>query len=181
MKDTDTKRAVAATLTTPLGALRVVASPRGLRRIDFRARQTGRDLSARARRGRTYLVQPSAPAARRAQVHLEAAVRQLREYFDGRRKTFDVPLDLEGTAHQQRVWNALLDIPFGRTISYGDLAKRLGSPRAARAVGRACSTNPVPVVVPCHRVVGGDGGLHGYDGGLWRKRILLDLERSPQR
>jgi methylated-DNA-[protein]-cysteine S-methyltransferase len=106
-----------------------------------------------------------------------AAVRQLEEYFDGRRTVFDLPLALTGTAFQQRVWAALCEIPFGETVSYGDLAERIGRPTAARAVGLANGKNPVGIIVPCHRVVGSSGDLTGYGGGLHRKRHLLAFEQ----
>ena len=105
------------------------------------------------------------------------AVRQLREYFDGERTEFDLRLSLGGTPFQQRVWAKLRDIPFGTTVTYGQLANRIGRPMAARAVGLANGQNPISIIVPCHRVVGSDGGLTGYGGGIERKRYLLDLER----
>ena len=101
---------------------------------------------------------------------------QLTEYFDGTRTEFDVPLSLTGGAFQRRVWRALQDIPYGKTDSYGAIARRLGVPSAARAVGVANRQNPVCVIVPCHRVIGADGSLTGYGGGLARKRLLLELE-----
>ena len=101
---------------------------------------------------------------------------QLTEYFDGARTAFDVPLALTGSAFQRRVWRALQDIPYGETASYGAIAGRLGVPSAARAVGVANRQNPVCVIVPCHRVIGADGSLTGYGGGLARKRLLLELE-----
>ena len=101
---------------------------------------------------------------------------QLGEYFEGRRTSFDVPLALDGTPFQLRVWRALLEIPYGETTSYGELARRIESPRAVRAVGLANGRNPVAVIVPCHRVIGADGTLTGYGGGLERKRLLLELE-----
>ena len=105
------------------------------------------------------------------------AVKQLREYYDGKRTTFDLPLDLQGgTAFQQSVWQALLEIPSGETTSYGRLSQHIGKPAAVRAVGSAVGRNPVSVIVPCHRVVGGDGSLTGYAGGLDRKTALLKLE-----
>jgi methylated-DNA-[protein]-cysteine S-methyltransferase len=105
------------------------------------------------------------------------AARQLREYFDGERTAFDLPLALDGTEFQRRVWAQLRAIPYGQTVSYGQLADRLGQPSASRAVGLANGKNPVSIVVPCHRVVGTDGGLTGYGGGIERKRYLLDHER----
>jgi len=105
------------------------------------------------------------------------AARQLAEYFAGQRTEFDVPLSLEGTPFQRRVWAALAEIAYGETLSYGGLADRIGRPTAARAVGLANGRNPVSIIVPCHRVVGADGSLTGYGGGLGRKRRLLAFER----
>ncbi len=102
--------------------------------------------------------------------------RQLDEYFDGARRTFDLSLEPIGTNFQRRVWDALLDIPYGETRSYGDIAVAIGNPKAAVAVGAANGSNPLPIVIPCHRVVGSDGQLTGYGGGLPAKRYLLDLE-----
>jgi methylated-DNA-[protein]-cysteine S-methyltransferase len=109
---------------------------------------------------------------------LKAAADHLDAYFAGERTTFDLPLAPHGSEFQQRVWAALLEIPYGATESYGDLAQRIGSPGAARAVGLANGKNPIGIVIPCHRVVGADGSLTGYGGGLNRKRLLLDLERA---
>jgi methylated-DNA-[protein]-cysteine S-methyltransferase len=103
---------------------------------------------------------------------------QLSDYFDGRRATFDVPLLMHGKPFERRVWCALQNIPYGETVSYGEVARRIGQPRAARAVGLANGRNPIAVIVPCHRVVGANGTLTGYGGGLQRKRILLELERG---
>ena len=105
-----------------------------------------------------------------------AAIGQLGEYFAGRRHSFDLPLAPRGTEFQRRVWRALTGIPYGTTISYGELARRIGQPSASRAVGLANGANPLPIVVPCHRVIGADGSLTGYAGGLHRKRFLLALE-----
>lgn len=101
---------------------------------------------------------------------------QLQRYWAGEAMVFDIPIALRGTAFQTRVWNALRDIPYGRTISYGELARRVGQPTAVRAVGRANGANPIAIVIPCHRVIGGDGSLTGYALGLDRKRTLLELE-----
>lgn len=101
---------------------------------------------------------------------------QLADYFAGRRTSFDVPLALEGTTFQLEVWRGLLEIDYGETISYGELARRIGRPRAVRAVGLANGRNPIAVIVPCHRVIGANGTLTGYGGGLDNKRLLLDLE-----
>ncbi len=107
-----------------------------------------------------------------------AAAAQLQAYFDGELTQFDLPLSPAGTQFQRRVWAGLLAIPYGETVSYGELARRLGSPAASRAVGLANGKNPIAIVVPCHRVIGTDGSLTGYGGGLDRKRFLLALERS---
>jgi methylated-DNA-[protein]-cysteine S-methyltransferase len=104
------------------------------------------------------------------------AVGQLREYFAGERRAFDLDLSPAGSAFQLRVWRALREIPYGETTSYGQLARSIGAPDAARAVGLANGRNPISVVVPCHRVIGADGSLTGFGGGLPNKRLLLDLE-----
>jgi len=106
----------------------------------------------------------------------EQATAQLGEYFAGERTAFDLALILDGTPFQKRVWNALREIPYATTISYGELARRIGQPRAFRAVGLANGRNPISVIVPCHRVIGADGTLTGYGGGLERKQLLLGLE-----
>lgn len=150
-------------VSSPIGPLLLVASRRGMRRIEF------------PRNGRVTMPDYGLPqdAARLADV-----AGQLRAYFAGERTTFDVARDAEGTAFQHEVWNALCEIPLGETISYGELARRLGRPAASRAVGAANGANPLPIVVPCHRVIGSDGSLTGFGGGLPAKRWLLDHERS---
>jgi methylated-DNA-[protein]-cysteine S-methyltransferase len=107
---------------------------------------------------------------------LDSAVAQLGEYFEGTRRAFDLPLELAGTPFQRAVWRALADIPYGQTISYAELAAMVGRPGAFRAVGQANGANPVPIVLPCHRVVSSGGGIGGYGGGLELKRRLLALE-----
>ncbi len=107
--------------------------------------------------------------------------RQLDEFFAGKRTTFDLPMAPAGTDFQKRVWAELTRIPYGETISYAELAKRVGSEGAARAVGRANATNPIAVVVPCHRVIGADGSLTGYAYGVEMKRSLLDFEKGQAR
>jgi methylated-DNA-[protein]-cysteine S-methyltransferase len=106
------------------------------------------------------------------------AVAQLREYFDGKRTVFDLPLAPEGTPFQRTVWRTLEEVPYGETISYGELAKRVGNPKASRAVGSANGKNPLPIVIPCHRVIAADGTIGGFGGGLSTKRRLLALENS---
>jgi methylated-DNA-[protein]-cysteine S-methyltransferase len=105
-------------------------------------------------------------------------VKQLSEYFEGKRTRFELPLDIDGTPFQKSVWTELLRIPYGETRSYGDIAKALGKPAAARAVGMANHNNPVAIVIPCHRVVGQNGSLTGYAGGLHLKEQLLSIERQ---
>jgi methylated-DNA-[protein]-cysteine S-methyltransferase len=116
------------------------------------------------------------PDWRWAAAPFAAAREQLAEYFAGERREFTLPLALEGTPFRQRVWDALHTIPYGETRSYGQIARQIGRPDRARAVGTANGSNPVSIVVPCHRVIGADGSLTGYGGGLDRKRHLLDLE-----
>jgi methylated-DNA-[protein]-cysteine S-methyltransferase len=106
------------------------------------------------------------------------AVSQLTAYFDGSLTQFDLPLAPEGTPFQRKVWDGLREIPYGHTVSYGELARRIGSPAASRAVGLANGRNPIAIIVPCHRVIGSDGSLTGYGGGIDRKRFLLTLERG---
>ena len=107
---------------------------------------------------------------------LADAMRQLREYFDGKRTRFDIPCAPAGTAFQQRVWAALTTIPFGTTVSYADIARSIGNPKGVRAVGLANGRNPISIIVPCHRVIGSDGSLTGYGGGIERKEWLLRHE-----
>ena len=112
------------------------------------------------------------------QVAFDDAVGQLTAYFAGELTDFDIDLELRGTEFQQRVWNALLTIPYGETRSYGEIAEQIGAPGSARAVGWANGHNPIAIVVPCHRVIGASGSLTGYGGGLDRKRTLLELEKK---
>lgn len=112
--------------------------------------------------------------------HLQECVSQLQEYFIGKRSSFDFKINLQGTEFQQKVWRELLNIPFGKTISYLDLSKKLGDVKAIRAVASANGRNPIWIVIPCHRVIGSDGSLTGYAGGLWRKKWLLEHE-SPSK
>jgi methylated-DNA-[protein]-cysteine S-methyltransferase len=121
---------------------------------------------------------PPPSDGQRDDVWFAGIAQQLEEYFGGARTQFDVPLRLSGTEFQQQVWSALRDIPYGETISYGELARRVGNPAAVRAVGLANGRNPVAIIVPCHRVIGADGSLTGYGGGLGRKAWLLDLEAA---
>jgi methylated-DNA-[protein]-cysteine S-methyltransferase len=144
---------------SPLGPLTLRGGSDGLVALEFPGRPGHLDESAR---------DPGAFAA---------VTRQLDEYFAGRRRRFDVPLDLGGTPFQRRVWRELRAIPYGTTVTYAHLARALGRPDRVRAVGAAIGRTPVPIVVPCHRVLGANGALTGYGGGLQRKQALLDLER----
>jgi methylated-DNA-[protein]-cysteine S-methyltransferase len=108
---------------------------------------------------------------------LDDCKQQLNEYFGGTRKEFDLDLDLSGTDFQKLIWKELLEIKFGQIVSYADLAKKIGDMKSIRAVGRANATNPISIIIPCHRVIGSDGKLTGYAGGLWRKKWLLDHEQ----
>ncbi|WP_327237655.1 methylated-DNA--[protein]-cysteine S-methyltransferase [Streptomyces sp. NBC_01317] len=152
---------VHTTIESPLGDLTVVAEDNKLTGLYF----------ADHRRG------PATDSLGvRDEAGFEEVRRQLDEYFAGERREFALPLAPAGDAFQHRVWELLARIPYGRTCSYGDLARQLGDPALAQAVGAAVGRNPISVIVPCHRVVGADGSLVGYAGGLWRKRHLLDLE-----
>jgi methylated-DNA-[protein]-cysteine S-methyltransferase len=147
----------------PLGAMMLAATPRGLAGVWFEGQRHFPDSSA-------WPLRPEDPILRLARTQLD-------EYFAGARTTFDLPLDLQGgTPFQQSVWRALLSVPRGATTSYGRLGQSIGQPTAMRAVGAAVGRNPVSIVVPCHRVVGADGSLTGYAGGLERKTALLRLE-----
>ena len=108
---------------------------------------------------------------------LETCIQQLDEYFDGKRQHFSLQLEPEGTDFQKTVWNELLKIPFGKTVAYMDIAKALGKEKAIRAVGAANGKNRIPIIIPCHRVIGSDGSLTGFGGGLWRKEFLLKHEK----
>jgi methylated-DNA-[protein]-cysteine S-methyltransferase len=147
------------TMNSPVGELLLVGdetAPRGLHFANHRYAPDREHRSAR---------EPFA-----------AAREQLEQYFAGERREFELPLALDGPAFHRRVWEALLTIPYGETRSYGEIATQVGDPGSARAVGFANGRNPVAIVVPCHRVIGADGSLTGYGGGLPRKRQLLDLE-----
>ena len=150
---------------TVIGTLRVVGDDGGLDRIDLpNAAEGDPDPGWQARR-------------RPLPGPLDEAKRQLREYFEGERRDFELPLAPAGTPFQLRVWEELRRIPYGETISYGELARRIGRPTASRAVGAANGRNPLAIVVPCHRVIGADGTLTGYGGGLPVKETLLAHER----
>jgi methylated-DNA-[protein]-cysteine S-methyltransferase len=148
-------------ISTPVGRLRLAGDERGLRSISFENRFHPATLAERPQR---------------TEEPFREAIAQLNAYFAGELRRFDLPLAPEGTPFQREVWSALMAIPYGETVSYGELARRLGRPAASRAVGAANGKNPIPIVIPCHRVVGAEGSLTGFGGGIAIKRRLLDLE-----
>ena len=155
---------------TPVAEVVLAVDARGaVKHLYFAGKSSRDELLAALGRGRELELDAARCGAARGQVE---------EYCRGRRTSFDLALDGDGTPFQKLVWRALLDIPFGATESYGALARRLGRPQASRAVGRANGTNPISLLVPCHRVVGSDGSLTGYGGGLPLKRALLDFEQG---
>lgn len=163
------------TYPTPLGDMMALLSDRGLCLLEFSERTKGlaREVAqVEAARG--------GPARAGENTHTARLGSELAEYFAGRRRTFDVPLDLVGTPFQQSVWQALLAIPYGQTRSYGEQARSIGKPTAARAVAAANGNNKISLIVPCHRVIGGDGSMTGYGGGVARKEWLLAMERGER-
>lgn len=154
-------------LDSPIGTLLIAGDDQAIHRIEFPA-------NGKARRPEAgWLESKRGPVAE--------AIRQLREYFARRRSEFDLPLEPQGTEFQRTVWNRLREIPYGETISYGELARRVGNPKASRAVGAANGQNPIPIVIPCHRVIGSNGKLTGFGGGLPTKEALLALEAKQLR
>lgn len=158
----------AAHFDSPLGRLRLIANESALCYLLLPGESPNR------------LALPKAPVERRTAI-LDLAAAELNEYFDGRRRRFTIPTESGGTAFEKKVWDGLRGIPYGETRHYGALAAALGLPKAARAVGRANSLNPLSIVVPCHRVIGKTGSLVGYAGGLGAKAYLLALEKGDQR
>ncbi len=152
-------------LDSPVGILQLVANQTHIREIRF----------SRSAQGRA-----SSPPSEEGSPLIDELVSQLGAYFEGQLQTFDLPLDPVGTDFQKNVWQALLRIPYATTISYGEIAARIERPAASRAVGAANGQNPIPIIVPCHRVIGSDGSLTGYGGGLDIKKILLELEGWSQ-
>jgi len=149
-------------LESPIGTLLIAGDADAIHEINF-------PKNGCARR-------PEADWTESSRGPVSDALRQLREYFAGKRTEFDLPLSPKGTEFQRGVWRRLQEIPYGETISYGELAKRVGNPKASRAVGAANGQNPIPIVIPCHRVIGANGKLTGFGGGLPTKEKLLALE-----
>jgi AraC family transcriptional regulator, regulatory protein of adaptative response / methylated-DNA-[protein]-cysteine methyltransferase len=159
-------------LETPIGTMFAAAVPSGICLLEYTDRKMlPTELKALAKHYNATILQGDNP-------HFAKLKKQLEEYFGGSRKAFDVPLAMPGTAFQQAVWQELLTIPFGKTRSYADQAIALQKPTAVRAVANANGMNRISILVPCHRIIGSDGSLTGYGGGLWRKQWLLDLERG---
>jgi len=163
---TTTDSLLYTTLESPIGELLLLGDGRALRELYM---QDGRRPIA-VRSGWERCAGPFA-----------SACAQLQEYFEGGRTSFELPLAMNGNPFERRVWRALGDIPYGETTSYGEVARAIGHPSAARAVGVANARNPIAVIVPCHRVIGASGALTGYGGGLERKRLLLELESGQAR
>jgi len=148
-------------MDSPVGKLLLAADALGLRMVSFEG-------SKRAA--------PRPPEWREDKAPFDEIIRQLRAYFEGELREFELRLAPEGTEFQLRVWNSLRAIPYGETISYAQLAQKIGNPQAVRAVGLANGSNPIPIIIPCHRVIGSNGSLTGFGGGLANKKKLLDLE-----
>ncbi len=159
-------------LATPLGSMIMGVSDQGLHLLEFAER---RMLDTQLKRLRLELGRVFLPGEHPLMAQLKT---ELTAYFDGQLREFTVPVQATGTAFQESVWQVLLSIPYGQMLSYADVAHRIGQPDAVRAVGRANGDNRMAIIVPCHRVVGSDGKLTGYGGGLWRKKYLLSLEQS---
>jgi methylated-DNA-[protein]-cysteine S-methyltransferase len=165
-------------MDSPVGVLRIVANRDAITAVEFAPEPGARPGSSQAR---AAAVSSGRPVGDRDDAHplLVEAVRQLTAYFTGDLKHFDLPVDPQGTPFQRRVWDQLREIGYGETATYGQVAGRLGMTAAAsRAVGLANGRNPIPIVIPCHRVVGADGTLTGYAGGVRRKQLLLDMEQG---
>ena len=160
------------TIPTPLGEMLAVASQAGLCLLEFVGQKGVERELAQVEAARGSLAQ-SGDSPILAQTQAELA-----EYFAGQRREFDLPLRLRGTAFQMQVWQALQVIPYGEVRTYGEIARAIGKPKACRAVGMANHHNPISIIVPCHRVIGSDGSLTGYAGGIERKQYLLALERG---
>lgn len=150
-----------AYIETPIGILELTGSTEGLVSVIFK--DDG-----------YYAVSQRIPA------ELQSTVKQLQDYFEGKTQGFNIKLSLEGTSFQKKVWNQLLKIPFGKTITYSQMAAKLGDPKVIRAAASANGKNPIPIIVPCHRIIGSDGSLTGYAGGLDRKKWLLEHESPPK-
>lgn len=159
-------------MDTPIGPLLIASTSKGLCRIDFnKGNKAVYNLHRWAKKWLNH------EQVKEDQDGLKDVCVQLDEYFNGKRQTFDITMDLYGTPFQKMVWTALSNIPYGQTRSYKEVAKEIGTPKAVRAIGGANNKNPLPIIVPCHRVIGTNGALVGYGGGLNIKEYLLKLEQ----
>ena len=157
-------------IESPVGTLNVAATEDGICWIDFADKSTAdKRLVSFANKLKALITQNN-------NLHINKLETQLKEYFEGKRKEFTIPLVIEGTPFQKEVWAALQAIPYGSTRSYKEQSTAIGMPKAVRAVANANGRNPISIVIPCHRVIGSNGTLTGYGGGLWRKEFLLELE-----
>ncbi|MDR2622217.1 MAG: methylated-DNA--[protein]-cysteine S-methyltransferase [Dysgonamonadaceae bacterium] len=159
-------------IDSPIGLLNIAATEGGVCWLDFADKPTA------AKRLESFAKTLNAGITHNDNLHISELEVQLKEYFEGKRKQFTVKLFIQGTPFQKKVWAALLEIPYGSTHSYKEQSVAIGMPKAVRAVANANGANPVSIVVPCHRVIGSNGLLTGYGGGLWRKKFLLELEAA---
>lgn len=156
---------------SPVGEMIAGADDRGIRFLEFLAESPEGQLHRLERKMNASLVPGE-------NIHLGSLIQQMREYFESGRRTFDIPLVFFGTEFQKKVWNLLIEIPYGETRSYQFQAQTIGEEKAIRAVASANGDNPISILIPCHRVIGKNGSLTGYAGGLWRKKFLLELEEQ---
>lgn len=159
---------------TPLGNMQVGITEKGISMFEFPVQE--RIIQHKKKFSETHTETTSSPNQALNELKI-----QMNAFFEGDRTTFDLPLDLIGTDFQCQVWKALLEVPFGRTISYLELAQNLGNPKGVRAVAQANGQNRIPIIVPCHRIIGSNGKLTGFSGGIWRKEILLSKETGQSR
>lgn len=161
-------------VSSPIGPLTLFSSHKGLMAVKFSNAAEAVPLFkiwAMKARGAGFELKESAPA-------LEEVMKQLNEYFNGQRTDFSIVYDLRGTPFQKAVWKALIDVPYGKTASYKEIAASAGSEKAVRAVGNANNKNPIPIMIPCHRIIGSNGALVGYGGGMDKKIYLLEMEKE---
>ncbi|MFC0470551.1 methylated-DNA--[protein]-cysteine S-methyltransferase [Halalkalibacter kiskunsagensis] len=163
-------------MNSPLGTLTVVATEKGVCHIHF-----GELTKCMASLKAWLKKQGRKGEVIRCKDTLQPICKQLEDYFSGERSTFDIPLDLCGTEFQKKVWNTLKEIEYGETKSYKEIAQKIGAPKAVRAIGGANNQNPIPIIIPCHRVIGSNGSMVGYGGGLDKKEILLSLEGAIEK
>lgn len=159
-------------IPTPLGPVITAAIDEGVCLIEFYDQKTSQNSISKLQQEFGGRLLPASNDI------LESLSLEIKDYFDGRLRRFNTSLALQGTSFQLRVWDELCRIPYGETASYQEIARRIGNPRAVRPVARAVSMNRINIIIPCHRVIGKGGELRGYGGGLWRKRLLLELERT---